>query len=207
MLEWLFGRKPQVPRPSSSGAHVPQALKVPDNAQSRLAGLPVDTRQLVAGLGARLQAMVLTDPVAAAEELEGSNASRRQMWGTQAVDVPIQRGQEAAVVASLIECLAADHNTGSVTRVAVEEVPAPVGAEVERVERAREQLEDKSPVLRARYEKRFIKHMRKAGQGSTAASAAIRKIVVTVYFQNTFGRHQFLRVAGSEYYFMPCSKR
>ena len=207
MLEWLFGRKPKAPRPSSSGSHVSQALKVPDKAQNRLAALPGDTRQLVVGLGARLQAMVVTDPQAAAEELEGSNASRRQMWGAQAVDVPIQRGEEAAVIASLVECLAADYNTGSVTRVAVEEVPAPVGGEVERVERARGQLEDMSPALRARYEKRFIKHMRKTGQGSPAASAAIRKVVVTVYFQNTFGRHHFLRVAESEYYFMPCSKR
>ena len=180
---------------------------MPGDQQKLLDALPADVKQLVAGLGARLQAMVVTSPQAAEEELEEANASRRRTWGDQAVDVPVQRGDEAAVVAGFLECLLADCETGDVDRVALEEVPAPVGPEAERVERAREQLEDMSPALRARYEKRFMKHMRKTQRPSSDPAGAIRKIVVTVYFPNTFGRHQFLRVAENEYYLMPCSKR
>lgn len=39
------------------------------------------------------------------------------------------------------------------------------------------------------------------------ASGGIRKVNIIVTFQDTFGRHEILRVSDDTYYLMPCSKR
>jgi hypothetical protein len=47
----------------------------------------------------------------------------------------------------------------------------------------------------------------KPGKGQTAAPYRIRKLNVTVYFRETFGRHEILRVDDTCYYLMLCSIR
>lgn len=184
-----------------------QEVKLVSSPEALLATLSVETREMLAPLATRINSMVLTSAANAEAELEARNISRRQIWGDQAVSMPIRRGSAVEIVTALLECVVADYKTGNVSRVSVEEVPAPAPGESERVERANHQLADMSPALRARYEKRFIKHMRRTEHGSDQPSDNIRKISVTVYFQETFGRHEILRIDQNNYLFMPCTKR
>lgn len=184
-----------------------QDAKPTSSPDDLLAELPAETRQMLAPLSTRLDAMVVTLVASAEEELEASNASRKQVWGDQVVAVPIRRGSGPEIVTALLECVVGDYKTGNVTRVAVEEVSAPSSAEAERVDRARHQLADVSPLVRADYEKRLIKQMRKTGKAGGQPAGGIRKINVTVYFHNTFGRHEILRVGDGRYFLMPCTKR
>jgi hypothetical protein len=210
MFEWLFGKKDKSPPtavkaqgPSSSAGGDPGS----EDPEELLAALPAETTRLLKGLPARLDAMVLTPSMSARAELEERNVSRRKIWGDQAVDVPIPQGDATKAMIALLQCLVTDHRLAEVTRVAVEEVPAPAPSEAGQVERARQQLEHMSPALKARYEKKLIKHMRKKDHTGTPSNGGIRKIVVTVYLRETFARHEILRIADDQFHVMVCAKR
>lgn len=195
MFEWLFGKALNKASPS------PIPGSTDGDPHELLGALPDATRQLLAGIPTILPAMTLTPPSTAAEELENRNVARRQLYGNQAIDVPLQQGDARAAFVALLRCVAADHRVADVSRVSVEEVPASVQGETRSAERP-----DLSAADKAYYQKRLAKHMRKKGQVPLHSSGT-RKIVVTVYLRDTFARHEIVRTADDAFYVMVCTKR
>jgi hypothetical protein len=211
MFKWIFGKRQDLMEnriiPSS---HISQS-DLASRIETLQKSLPIEVGQKLAALRDQLPKLVITPQKEAREELEARNLSRRQVWGAQAATVPITRGLADEVFYALLNCVAADFNNSGAASCGIEEVPAPsTEQESEQVARAREQFQpDMDPRLKAYYEKRLVKHMKKQkpGKGQTAAPTRIRKLVVTVYFRETFGRHEILRVDDDSYYLMPCSIR
>lgn len=195
MLKWLFGKA----RNRVSASPLSQFTVAEDD--ELLNALPSATSKLLVGIPAMLRGMSVTPAASAAEELENRNVSRRQLYGNQAVDVPIQQGNGRAAFVALLRCVAADHRVADVSRVAVEEVAA-----TGQVEPAVPERPDLTAGDRAYYQKRLAKHMRKKGQASPH-SGHTRKLVVTVYLRDTFARHEILRTGDDAFYVMVCTKR
>jgi hypothetical protein len=211
MLKWILGKRSEsTENRITSLKHISQP-DLSSRIDALQKSLPVEASQKLTGLREKLPKLIITPEKEAREELEARNLSRKQVWGAQAATVPITRGLADEVIYALLNCVAADFNNSGATSCQIEEVPAPsTEQESEQVARAREQFQpDMDPRLKAYYEKRLVKHMKKQkpGKGQTAAPTRIRKLVVTVYFRETFGRHEILRVDDDSYYLMPCSIR
>jgi hypothetical protein len=211
MLKRIFGKKQDTTENRiTPSTHISQP-DLSSRIDALQKSLPIEVGQKLAALRGQLPKLVITPQKEAREELEAHNLSRRQVWGAQAATVPITRGLADEVFYALLNCVAADFNNSGAASCQIEEVPAPSNEqESGQVARAREQFQpDMDPRLKAYYEKKLVKHMKKqkSGKGQTAAPSRIRKLNVTVYFRETFGRHEILRVEDESYYLMPCSIR
>lgn len=189
MFGWLFGKR----EPGTKGVN-PSAT-----VDHLLQQLPDEAKRKMAALRSSLSSLTITPSEAAQKELDARNASRTAVWGDRAASIPVCSGSCDEVLADVLTCLVGDYRRATVSNLAVEQV-AQLGAQSGTTAR----LEELSPGARAKFEKKLAKHSRKE-RGSDATQTTYRKIVVTAYFSQTFGRHEFLRVGDNHYYSMRCT--
>lgn len=177
----------------------PSPAPSPEGLVARaLATLPAAVRARLAPLADELGDLVPTDEDRATAELEAHNQARRTVWGDQAAILPILRGRGEEVLAALFRCIAEDFRARGARDVAIERVESldPGTGTAQRLEALPEGA-------RAALERRIARHRRHAGEQEGPGST--RKLILTVQFQGSFGRHELLRVGEEAFLGMACT--
>ena len=148
---------------------------------------------------AALVDMTITPYEEALREMDEHNVRSRELWGVQAVDVPIYQCSRREAEWILLNCLSEDYWPGGATELRVEGLSA---------ETSTSSL-PADPALAQYYQKRLEKHRDKKARQSPQQfpSRPIRKWSMKTLFEETFGSHEVLRVDEDSYLVMPCCAR
>jgi hypothetical protein len=157
--------------------------------------VPAAQREKLRTIRATLDALVLTDPDRAEAELNQHNISRRTVWGDQAAVIPIARGTADAALRVVYSCIANDFKLRQAREIQVEEIQAVLVSDS-----IQSKLDELTPGVRQAYETALAKNLEK-----TPITKRVRKIVISVYFPQAFGKHEIVRVAENEFLAMPCT--
>jgi hypothetical protein len=144
---------------------------------------------------ALLSTLTITDPVKGRSELEDHNTRRRTVWGDRAAILPVFTGLAAEVFGAIERCIADDFGLRGARELALEKVHA-----VEAGEATRERLDSMPAGYRKKIEKKLAAH-----RGQDPGALPVRKLVLTVSFEGSFGRHEVVRIGDTTYASMACS--